>query len=226
MSNKRLRLAPPISVRQTPEFSFTGDLVPSRAAYTSAVITTCGACVTDPCDVCKRPFHHYAVALQQPFESVTYETPILYRVLFSYQDPIVTYHDLVVGYSAVFVHLQELMSPDKEWLSAEWTEQARTKRAFARDLWSPCIHQHRDMIQDAFRTIDSELGRVKLLRAYQFVVACGLRAARSATAEEFQHGLNAELEYWNTSPQRASLDKDVTEFNAKHAEWARSYHNS
>lgn len=220
---------PPMTlVRQLAEIAFTGDLVPSVAAYKSACYMMCGSCTTTPCVVCKRPFHHRAVALQQPFESVMYDTPPLFDVLFSSQFRAVAYHNLVLAYSAVYVHLKDLINPDRDWMSPQWKEEARERRTFAWGLWSPYIQQHEAEIKFVFKNCFNPVaGRAGLISAYQKVIVAGLRAARAPTVAEFECKLDEEIAFFNGPLKESPVDnrlQEVKDFNDKHREWAKTYY--
>lgn len=212
----------PVDIANLPtEVHFSGDLTPSAAVYRAAASVVCGRCSETPCEMCKRPFHHRAVALQQPFASVMFRTPVLYAALFQSAFTETAYHNLVVGYSAVLVHLQDLLNPDRFWISQTWTDEARERRARAYALWKPFLHEHRSLMGGAFGQTDPAQGRAGVLQAYQRAIAAGLRAARVADEAEFSRGLEEEMKVLCPPLEETGRAmSEVNDFNAKHTEWA------
>lgn len=216
----------PVGVRQPHEIEFSGDLTPSVAAYLSATQIMCGKCdinSSTPCLTCKRPFAHMKVAMNQPFTSVMCTTPILFAALFPNKRNFaaVPYHTLVMGYSAVFVHLQDLLDPDREYFTPEWTQVARERRTWAWNMWRPWVHKHTQDICGAFDTSDQVEGRKAVMTTYQEVICTGLRVARAKSQIEFETGLSEELAILNTPLHEtgASPLSEVKDFNKTHVKW-------
>lgn len=222
----------PVGVRQPHEIEFSGDLTPSAAAYISATQITCGKCKVNegsPCLTCKRPFAHRKIAMNQPFKSVMCTNPILFSALFPNKRNFtaVPYHELIVGYSAVFVHLQDLLDPNREWLTKEWTDAARERRTWAWAAWKPWVYKHTQDVGAAFDLADPVAGRRAVIAAYQEVIVIGLRVARAKSEEDIKNGLSEEMTILNAplhETGQAALS-DVNEFNVTHfrwqTEWAR-----
>lgn len=220
----------PVGSRQPHEIEFLGDLTPSAAAYLSATQITCGKCNINegtPCLVCKRPFAHMKVAMNQPFKSVMCTNPILFSALFPNKRNFtaVPYHTLIVGYSAVFVHLQDLMDPNREYLSPSWTNSARGRRTVAWNMWVPWVYKHTQDIGKAFALNDQVEGRKAVIAAYQEVIVTGLRCARAPTETDFKTGLVEELVMLNAPLQETGLPPltEVNEFNVTHFKWQTDY---
>lgn len=212
------------------DIRYTGELKMSYVAYMSAAVVTCDQCTDKPCPRCHRPFIHRSIALQQPFESVMIETPPLYKLLFPtdfvIQSTSTPYHTLVVAYSAVLAHLNDLINPARPWLSDTWVQGARAHREMAYALWKPYVdtHQKRDM-PFAFNQKDPVLGRAALLKSYQTVIAAGClaRSNEVKTPEDFHAKIS---EFLITFADKRILEtgdghriREVAAFNKKHEQW-------
>jgi len=198
----------------------------------SAATATCKKCTDTPCPMCRRPFIHRSIALQQPYESVMIETPPLYKLLFptdfvleSTQTP---YHTLIIAYSSVLAHLNDLLNPSQFWLSEEWTRGARPRREMAYALWEPYLQTHRTQhIPYAFAQEKfPQLGRAAMLRAYQMVIAAGVLAARCTDVADFENRIAGFLSVYAAAPIHETGDghriSEVRAFNQKHREWRAS----
>jgi hypothetical protein len=210
------------------QLHFTG-LYPSFAAYVTAAagLDLC-KCDKEPCHMCRASHLHRCIALQQPYASVVYKTPPLYAKMFKFKLDEVPYHTLIVGYSAVFSHLRDLMNPDCPMLDETWCEEAREARTKARELWKPYIEKHREDLKVAFMlNKDPEVGRREMISAYQAVIITGNHACDYwEDSKKFHDRLQDRLNEYNGPLQLGDKKKfakirvsEMDEFNAKHAEW-------
>jgi hypothetical protein len=210
-----------------PILHFKG-LFPSYAAYANAITSIC-SCDQETCSFCRIPLMHRCLALQQPYSSVMYKTPYLYSYMFKLKDVLETpYHTLIVGYSAVYSHLRDLVNPECPMLDATWRSEARESRIKARDTWAPYVNQFNEDLKDAFQVRkDEEEGRRKLISAYERVIASGLCACTYPDREEFEQHIDAYVDKFHTKEltlgtmmKRAKGRKsEIDEFNEKQLEW-------
>lgn len=216
-----------VTIRSDSQMGFGGELYLSPADYTSMAYTVCGRCVDKPCSICASAFRYRSVALQQPFESVTYQTPAVFWNLFREESPFVTYVDLVVGYSAVLGHISDICDPDRFMSQYGTDPRARELRLVAQKLFDEVNETYKKEMARTFMESEPEMGRRRVLAAYEKAIVKGACCLRCRSVEELEDMFEKIKGSWELEIPKVRVDGVLSDqnedFNVKHREWTSKF---